>query len=144
MGCAAAFGFAAAFFAAGLALVGASAAAFAAALGAAFGFVAALGFAVPDFGAPFAPAFGAALRAAGLRVLVPAARVRAVRVELGAAAPVLVPPARVGASAVAVGVTVSSSLSRRKRPVASETTLRPRSTTPEMMSLGVRAMVSTV
>ena len=57
----------------------------------------------------FAPAFGAALRAAGLRALVPAARVRAVRVELGAAAPVLVPPARVGGAGVSVVVCAVSS-----------------------------------
>ncbi len=127
-------------FAAALGWVGASAAAFAAAEG--FAAARGLGFAVDDFGASFAPAFGAALRAAGLRVLVPEAFARAVRVEPGVAAPVLVPPARVGAAAVSA--VESSSWSRRKRPVAPETTLPARSTTPEMMSLGVRAMVPTV
>ena len=96
--------------------VGASAAAFAAAVGAgfadalvadAFGF--ALVFAVDDFGAPFAPAFGAAFDAAGLRALVPAARVRCVRVEPDVAAPVFVPPARAAAGGVSVWVVGASS-----------------------------------
>ena len=66
-------------------------------------------FAVEDFGALFAPAFGAGLRrAAGLRALVPAAA-RAVRVEPGVVAPVFVPPARVGAGAVSVWVVAVSS-----------------------------------
>ena len=115
---AAAFGFAAAFFAgfgfaAGVGLVGASAAAFAAADGAlrfaaAFGFAAPGGFVVDDFGAFFAPAFGVPFFAAGLRVLVPAAFARAVRVEPGVLAPVFVPPARVGASATSVAGASSS------------------------------------
>jgi hypothetical protein len=110
----------------------------------AFGFdaVPAFGFgAVADFGAPAAPAFGVVF---GLRVLVPAARVRCVRVVLGAGAPVLVPPARGVGAGVSTVVSVSSSWSPRRRPVASDTTLRPRSTTPVRMSLGLMAMAPTV
>ena len=106
-GFAAALGFAAAFgFAGALGLVGASAAAFDAAeagFPAAFGFelgaAVPVGFAVADFGAPFAPALGAGFRffAAGLRVEAPALAARAVRVVPGVEAPVLLPPARVPA-----------------------------------------------
>ena len=106
-GFAAALGFAAAFgFAAGLATVGASAAAFDAAeagFPAAFGFALGaavpVGFAVADFGPPFAPALGAGFRffAAGLRVAAPGLAARAVRVVPGVEAPVLLPPARVPA-----------------------------------------------
>jgi len=104
-------------------------------LAAAFGFGFAADFvAVADFGAFFAPAFGALFRAAGLRAVVPAARVRSVFVEPGVPAPVFVPPARVGFGAVSVSVTGASS----SRPP--ETTLRTRPTTPVMMSLGVGAM----
>jgi hypothetical protein len=76
-----------------------------------FGFAAAapVGLAVADFGAFFAPAFGVVLRAAGLRAVVPEARVRAVFVEPGVSAPVLVPPARVGSGAVSVLVVGASS-----------------------------------
>jgi hypothetical protein len=92
VGFAAAFGFAGAF-------------GFAAALGfpAAFGFelgaAVPVGFAVADFGPPFAPALGAGFRffAAGLRVAAPGFAARAVRVVPGVAAPVLLPPARVPA-----------------------------------------------
>jgi hypothetical protein len=107
VGFAAAFGFAAALgFAGALGLVGASAAAFdateagfPAALGFELGAAVPLGFAVADFGAPFAPALGAGFRffAAGLRADVPAAAARAVRVVPGVEAPVLLPPARVPA-----------------------------------------------
>jgi hypothetical protein len=108
----------------------------------AFEAVPAFGFgAVADFGAPAAPAFGVVF---GLRVLVPAARVRCVRVVPGAGAPVLVPPARGVGAGVSTVVSVSSSWSPRRRPVASDTTLRPRSTTPVRMSLGLMAMAPTV
>ena len=103
--------------------------------------------AVADFGAPLVPALGApapVVFGVGLRALVPDARERWVRVVPGVAAPVFVPPAR-GAGAGDSGVVSgSSSWSRRKRPVASETTLRPRSTTSEMRSLGVIAMAPTL
>ena len=114
-GFAAALGFAAAFgFAGALGLVGASAAAFdavEAGLPAAFGFelgaAVPVGFAVADFGAPFAPALGAGFRfpAAGFRFEVPALAARSVRVVPGVEAPVLLPPARVpaGASVVVSG-----------------------------------------
>jgi hypothetical protein len=94
-----AFGFDAAvgFAAAGLAAVPA------------FGFAAVPGFAaafvVADFGAPLVPAFGVL----GLRVLVPDARVRAVRVAVGAAVPVLVPPARGAGAGVSTVVSGASS-----------------------------------
>ena len=71
----------------------------------AFGF-AAFGFAavaVADFGASFAPAFGV-----GLRAVVPAARVRSVRVVLEAGVPVLVPPARGAGAGVSAVVSGSS------------------------------------
>jgi hypothetical protein len=119
----------------------------------AFGFAAVVGFeaalpvvpgfgfaAVADFGAPLLPAFGVL----GLRVVVPAARVRAVRVAVGAGVPVLVPPARGAGAEVSAMVPGVSSLSLRRRLVASDTTLRPRSTTPEMRSLGLMAMAPTV
>jgi hypothetical protein len=119
----------------------------------AFGFAAVVGFeaalpvvpgfgfaAVADFGAPLLPAFGVL----GLRVVVPAARVRAVRVAVGAGVPVLVPPARGAGAEVSAVVPGVSSLSLRRRLVASDTTLRPRSTTPEMRSLGLMAMAPTV
>jgi hypothetical protein len=106
-GFAAALGFAAAFgFAGALGLVGASAAAFdvaEAGFPAAFGFelgaAVPVGFAVADFGPPFAPALGAGFRflAAGLRVPAPGFAARAVRVVPGVEAPVLLPPARVPA-----------------------------------------------
>ena len=69
--------------------------------------VPALGFgAVADFGAPEVPALGVAF---GLRAVVPAARVRAVRVVVGAEAPVLVPPARGAGAGVSTVVSGSSS-----------------------------------
>jgi hypothetical protein len=103
---------------------------------AAFGFAVA---AVADFGASFAPAFGV-----GLRALVPAARVRSVRVLLEAGAPVLVPPTRGAGAGVSAVISGSSPWSPRRRPVASDTTLRPTPTTPVMRSLGLMAMAPTV
>ena len=69
-----------------------------------------VGFAVADFGPPFAPALGAGFRffAAGLRVAAPGFAARAVRVVPGVAAPVLLPPARVPAE---VSVVVSGASS---------------------------------
>ena len=105
----------------------------------AFGFDAVAGFAAVGLDA--VPAFGFAavvVFAFGLRALEPASRARCVRVAVGAGVPVLVPPARgVGAG---LSTVVSGSWSRRKRPVVSETTLRPTSTTPVMRSLGLMAM----
>jgi hypothetical protein len=118
-GFAAALGFAAAFGLAGaLGLVGASAAAFDAAeagFPAAFGFelgaAVPVGFAVADFGPPFAPALGAGFRffAAGLRVAAPGFAARAVRVVPGVEAPVLLPPARVPAGVSEVWVVSGAS-----------------------------------
>ena len=164
----AASGFAGVVLAAGLAVAG-SGLGFAAAAG--FGFAAAgLGFAaaavfgaVPDFGPPASPGFGApdvAARprgfAAGLDlVAVPAAEafVRAVFVAPEALRPDFVPPARAargfaggaagaGAAASGVGMTASSS-SRRNRlaiPATSETAVFPTPVTVSIMSLGLRAM----
>ena len=86
VGFAAAFGFAAE-------------AGFPAAFGFELGAAVPVGFAVADFGAPFAPALGAGFRffAAGLRVAAPGFAARAVRVVPGVEAPVLLPPARVPA-----------------------------------------------
>jgi hypothetical protein len=100
----------------------------------AFGFAA-----VPDFGAPLSPAFGVV---AGLRALVPDALARWLCVVPAAGAPVFVPPARGVGGRVRITGEVDSlvSESRRKRPVAPETTLRPCSTTVLMRSLGVMGM----
>jgi hypothetical protein len=113
----------------------------------AFGFDVVAGFAAAGFDA--VPAFGFAAVAAvdfafGLRALEPASRARCVRVVVGAEAPVLVPPARGVGAGLSVVVSGLSSWSRRKRPVVSETTLRPAPTTPVMRSLGLIAMALTV